>query len=114
VLERLAELVDGSPDRPMPGLRAHRALVEALRTSERGDPDDEVGPHFEAAIADYDAWGSPVYAARAHAAYATWLLRRGRSEQAEPHLALARERYVALGATAWLDDLERARSRVVG
>jgi class 3 adenylate cyclase len=114
VLARLAELVDGSSDRPMPGLRAHRALVEALRASERGDPDDDVASHFEAAVAGYDAWGSPVYAARARAAYATWLLRRGRPEQAEPHLALAREQYVALGANAWLDDLERVRSRVVG
>jgi hypothetical protein len=94
----------------MAGLRAHRDLVEALRTSARAG--DEAERHFQAAIAGYDSWGSPVYAARAHAAYGVWLEGRGRPDEAGSHLTSAREQYGALGAVAWLEELERARERV--
>jgi class 3 adenylate cyclase/predicted ATPase len=110
LLDHLAQIVDGAAERPMPGLRAHRDLVEALRTSPR--PGDDAERHFRAAIAGYDSWGSPVYAARAHAAYGVWLEGRARLDEAESHLTRAREQYGLLGAVAWLEELQRARERV--
>jgi class 3 adenylate cyclase/tetratricopeptide (TPR) repeat protein len=112
VLGHLAETVDGATDRPMLGLRAHRDLVEALRRSRTAAPDEEVDGRFRAALAGYETWGSPVYLARGRAAYGAWLAGRGRTDEAEPLLAQARERYVALGATAWLEELERRRAEV--
>jgi len=110
VLDHLAEVVDGSREHPMRGLRAHRDLVESLRASRRDEMDEEVARHFEAAIAGYDAWGSPVYLARARAAYGLWLNGRGRSEEAEPLLNEARTAYSSFGATAWLAELDAALS----
>jgi hypothetical protein len=70
--------------------------------------DAEVEEQYTTALREYDAWGSPVYVARAQAAYGTWLSRQGRIEEAEPLLGAARETYDALGAVAWLAELEGA------
>jgi hypothetical protein len=110
VLDHLAEVLDGSGERPMAGAQAHRDLVEALRGARHGAPDEEVARHHESAIAGYDAWGSPVFAARARAAYGAWLSRHGRPDEAEPLLSAARTTYASLGATAWLSDLDVALS----
>jgi hypothetical protein len=110
VLDHLAEVLDGSGERPMAGAQAHRDLVEALRGARRGSPDDEVARHHESAIAGYDAWGSPVFAARARAAYGVWLSRHGRVDEAEALLSAARTTYASLGATAWLSELDVALS----
>jgi class 3 adenylate cyclase len=112
VLDHLAEVVDSSRDRPLPALVAHRDLVEALRQSRQDGVEPEAERRFRAALAGYEAWGSPVYLARGRAAYGAWLAGRGRTDEAEPLLAQARERYVALGATAWLEELERRRAEV--
>jgi len=106
VLDHLAEVLDGSGERPMAGAQAHRDLVEALRGARRKSPEEEIARHHESAIAGYDAWGSPVFAARARAAYGTWLSRHGRPDEAEPLLSAARTTYASLGATAWLSDLD--------
>ena len=114
VLDQLAEVVDSSGERLMRGLRAHRDLVEALRLSCRDashEADEEVARHYEAAVAGYDEWGSPVYAARATAAYAAWLRGRGRDEEAAPLVEAARSSYTALGAVSWLAELEDALTR---
>jgi len=47
-----------------------------------------------------------VFAARARAAYGTWLTRNGRIGEAEPLVAEARATYASLGAVAWLAELE--------
>lgn len=108
VLDHLAEVLDGSGERTMAGTQAHRDLVEALRGAGRGTPDEEVARHHESAIAGYDAWGSPVFEARARAAYGTWLSKHGRPDEAEPLLSAARATYAELGAVAWLAELEQA------
>jgi len=108
VLDRLAEVVDGSGEPLVRGLRAHRELVEALRLVPHDGAADVVQQHFESAVAGYDAWGSPVYAARARAAYAVWLTRRGRVADAEPLVQQARSSYASLGALAWLAELDQA------
>lgn len=108
VLDFLAQVVDGSGERLMRGLAAHRDFVEALRAAERDSGQDQVGRHFESALSGYRDWGSPVYAARASAAYAVWLRADGRGEEAAPHLAAARSAYTELGAAGWLADLDAA------
>jgi hypothetical protein len=110
VLDHLAEVLDGSGERPMAGAQAHRDLVEALRGARRGSPDGEVARHYQSAIDGYDAWGSPVFAARARASYGAWLGRHGRPDEADPLLAAARTTYASLGATAWLSELDAALS----
>jgi hypothetical protein len=114
VLDHLAHVVDSASDGPPLGLRAHRELVQALRDSRRGAAEEEVDRRFRAAVAGYESWGSPVYAARARAAHGAWLVGRGRREEAAPLLAQARDGYVAVGATAWLADLERRHEQVPG
>jgi hypothetical protein len=110
LFDHLRRIVDDDGSTPPAGLAGHRALVRALAPVD-GD-DAEAG--FRAALAHYEAWGSRVHRARAQAAYGTWLMRNGRITEAEPLVAEARTTYASLGAVAWLDDLERVRSRVVG
>jgi class 3 adenylate cyclase/tetratricopeptide (TPR) repeat protein len=107
LFERLRRIVDDDGSTPPAGLAGHRALLSALDSDRVGDDDDMAEHAFIDARRHYEAWGSPVHVARAQAAYGLWLQRRGRLADAEPLLALARERYVALGATAWLEELER-------
>jgi hypothetical protein len=105
--DRLRRIVDDDGSTPPAGLAGHRALLSALDVERIGD---EAGAEeaFVEALRHYEAWGSPVHLARAQAAYGVWLQRR-RVADGEPLLALARERYIALGATAWHEELERQR-----
>lgn len=109
LLDRLRAVVDDdrSPSAPQ-GLMGHRALLGALDGSRVGDSDDDVEGLFVQATQRYQAWGSPVYAARARAAYGVWLEQHGRAAEAEPLLAQARAAYTELGAAGWTEQLERA------
>jgi hypothetical protein len=109
LLLRLAQVVDDAGALPQTGLRGHRALLGARMASPE-DASERVEGLFTTALQEYDAWGSPVYLARARAAYGAWLSRRGRLAEAEPLLSDARTTYAALGATAWLAELEEALS----
>jgi hypothetical protein len=51
-------------------------------------------------------WGSAVEAAHASADLGTWLVSRGRAEEAATHLAAARATYESLGAVQWLRALD--------
>jgi tetratricopeptide (TPR) repeat protein len=104
LVERLEQVVDGA-NAPVTGLQGHRALLEAVDSARHG-PDGETEEFFRQAIGCYDAWGSPVYAARGRAAYGAWLHKQGREEEAEPLLAAARATYAELGAVAWLAELD--------
>jgi class 3 adenylate cyclase len=46
--------------------------------------------------------------ARAQAMLGTWLLQRGRNDEATPLLEAARDTYVSLGSQGWLDELSEA------
>jgi hypothetical protein len=107
VPERLKQILDQDMTAPPTGARGHLALAEAL-TAGDSTADEEVEAFFQAAAHEYDAWGSPVFASRARAAYGVWLSRRGRIDEAEPLLAAARATYEGLGAVAWLAELEGA------
>ena len=112
LLDHLAQVLDGSGERLLLGLRAHRDLIEALRLAKRGDADDEIARRYESAISSYEAWGSPVYVARGRASYAAWLSRQGRAAEAEPLVAQARATYAELGAVTWLAELDDALAGV--
>jgi hypothetical protein len=109
LIDRLKEILDESTTPPREGLRGHRALLGALDAARRGtvdEPADEPDELFRTAIASYDAWGSPVYAARARAAYGGWLAERGRADEAQDLLDTARATFAELGATTWLAALD--------
>jgi tetratricopeptide (TPR) repeat protein len=111
LLTRTTQIVEAAGTRPPAGLRGHLALWAALAAPPDVTEDDvevEVEKQYTTALREYDHWGSPVYLARARAAYGAWLSRQGRIEEAEPLLAAARATYDALGAVAWLAELEGA------
>jgi hypothetical protein len=109
LLTRTTQIVEAAGTRPPAGLRGHLALWAALAAPPDVTEDEvevEVEKQYTTALREYDDWGSPVYLARARAAYGAWLSRQGRIEEAEPLLAAARATYDALGAVAWLAELE--------
>jgi len=112
LLHRLVRVVDDAGALAPAGLRGHRALLGAWMAM-ADDADEGVESLCTAAIREYDAWGSPVYVARARAAYGVWLSRCGRTDDAEPVLAAARAQYGVLGASAWQAELDGALSGVV-
>jgi hypothetical protein len=106
LMDRLQRIVDEDGS-PLPtGLAGHRALLTALDAGRAGVPDDVAEQSFLQALGLYESWGSVVDLARGRAAYGAWLARRGRTEEADAVLRQARETYVALGAVAWLEQLE--------
>ena len=111
LLDHLRRVVDDDGSSLPTGLQGHRALLGALDAERVGDDHEAAEASFLEAQHRYAAWGSPVHLARARAAYGVWLDQRGRLGEAEPLLKEARESYAALGATAWLEELERHRVR---
>ncbi len=106
LLDRLRSIIDDDGSTPPTGLAGHRALLTALDAERVGDPDGVAETAFADAQRLYGAWGSPVFEARARAAYGVWLARRGRAPEAEPLLHEARTTYASLGAVGWLAELE--------
>jgi hypothetical protein len=90
--------------RPL-GFRAHlhrfRAFVDALA----GDDEAAVEEDLRRAVAEFEEWGSPVYAARARADLARCLAAQGRADEAAAERLAAADAYEALGADAWLAEL---------
>jgi hypothetical protein len=103
----MARVVDDAGAQAPTGLRGHRALLGALSAGPE-EREEETEARFTAAIHEYEALHSPVYLARARAAYGAWLTRQGRVAEAEPLLEEARATYETLGATRWLAELEGA------
>lgn len=86
-------------------VRAHHRRFLALLARET-DPDSVEGM-LRQAIAELDEWGSRHYTARAEADLGQWLHQLGRGDEAEPLLSHARSVLTDLGATAWLEQLDR-------
>jgi hypothetical protein len=87
------------------GLRGHDVCLRAIDANPATLP-DEVERLFTTAVQEYEVWGSPVYVARARAAYGVWLSRQGRVEDAIAQLTAARHIYEELGAVGWLRELD--------
>ncbi|HEX3930718.1 MAG TPA: adenylate/guanylate cyclase domain-containing protein [Nocardioides sp.] len=105
LIGRLEQIVDQASTVPQEGLRGHRALLGAVTASRLGS-DERAEGLFVEAVRCYDAWGSPVHAARGRAAYGAWLAGNGRTDEAAPMLDAARATYASLGAGAWLAELD--------
>jgi len=101
LFDLLRRLVDDDGSTPPAGLAGHRALLSAL------DGDSGVEAAFAASLDHYATWGSRVHTARAQAEYGVWLVRHGRAAEAEALVAEARATYAALGAVAWVEELDR-------
>jgi hypothetical protein len=82
-------------------LVAHRRWAVGAHAAHLGRlPEAEVA--LRDAVTRYDAWGSPVYAARARAALAGALAGQGRDQEAAALAQQSRELLARIGATAWL------------
>jgi class 3 adenylate cyclase/predicted ATPase len=91
-----------------PTLRAHAIRFRALLGE---DPDQR----FRAAAAMFREYGGVLPAAKVQTEHAEWLLREGRTEEAEAFLAEARDVFDRLRARPWLDRVDatlRALARV--
>jgi hypothetical protein len=112
LFERLRRIVDDDGSTPPAGLSGHRALLDALDEGRAAADPKAVEASFVEALRHYQTWGSNVHTARAQAAYGAWLTRQGRLAEAEPLLNEARATYDALGAVAWIAELDRELSGV--
>ena len=99
---RIVEAVD-SVNAALPlGLRAHRARVAARMADRDGTAPAEVERLLHEARDLYDEWGALAYRARTDGELGEWLLRQGRTDEAEPLLAASRTTLQGLGARTWL------------
>jgi hypothetical protein len=99
-IERLLQLADQTGQRVPSALAAHARWVQGERAARAGSSEAE--ELIREAIAQYETWGSPVYAARARVTLAGLLVRTGREREATDLAQRAREVFGGIGATAWL------------
>ena len=92
------------------GLRGHRRHVDGLLSDRDGDAEAARAAYSEA-IELFRRWGAVPAEARAHADLGVLLTRTGRPDEAEPHLARAREVFDRLVAAAWSAELDEALAR---
>jgi hypothetical protein len=111
-LDLLIRRVDDDPSGPPRGLRGHRARYGALRAELLGSDPADVEAGLRVAVAEYEAWRAPVFVALGRRDLGLHLHRRGRPEEAEVELDLARATFTQLGAAAWLRDLDSAEASV--
>jgi hypothetical protein len=101
----LVRHVDDAGDAVPLGLRAHRRHVAGLVADREGDGATAEAAYLEA-IELFRRWGAVPAEARAHADLGVLLTRSGRTDEAAPHLAQAREVFDRLGAAAWTAELD--------
>jgi tetratricopeptide (TPR) repeat protein len=102
-VEKLLSFVEGLP----PGLRPPFLAAHVQRFRARMS-DDETG--FKAAASAFREYDFPFWLAVARLEHTEWLARHGRSAEAEPLLAEAREIFDRLEATPWIERLEAVSS----
>jgi tetratricopeptide (TPR) repeat protein len=101
--EELIASVDGLPPGRYPQfLRAHVSRFRARLGSERVEDD------FKGAAGLFRELAVPFYLAVTELEHAEWLSPQGRTDEAEPLLAEAREIFERLGAKPWLERVETA------
>ncbi|MFN2562894.1 MAG: adenylate/guanylate cyclase domain-containing protein [Jatrophihabitans sp.] len=111
----LRPVTDVPPTRWSPLLTAQVLRLRGTLNSldpRPADPADiaDIETDLHTAISALDDVGAIPDRARTQAALGAWLTRRGRSADAAPHLATARDTFTDLRATAWLRDLDAALS----
>ena len=97
---------DMKPGVVTPFLRAladrSRARLAALE-----DHHETAEPNFKAAIGLFRETGIPYWRALSQVEYGEWLVAQGRREDAGPTLQEARDTLDRLGASTWLERLDR-------
>jgi tetratricopeptide (TPR) repeat protein len=102
------ELLDALEALPR-GLRPPLLEAVALRFRAQLEPGDPgADPLFIEAAMEFRALGLPFHLAVVELEHAEWLTRQGRAADAEPLFADARETFARLGATPWIDRVDRA------
>jgi hypothetical protein len=111
--ELLAIVEDAPPGQIEPLVAAQlprlRGTVEAEDPASTADP-SAVEADLRAGIDALDGFAAVPDRARAQAALGLWLLRRGRTAEAESLLQAARATFGELRAAAWLSELDAALS----
>ena len=103
LLTRVESLPRG---RLAPSLRAQAGRFRARLAAADGD-DGSAAAGYAAAESTFREFGMPFWLAITQAEHGEWLARTGRGDEAEPLLAEARETFERLGATPWLERVER-------
>jgi predicted ATPase len=105
--ERLVGIVESlKPGELTPFLRANGRRFRALLDIRRGTTKDVDG-HFRAAALEFRELGTQFWLAMTLLEHAEWLAREGRTDDAAPVLAEAREIFERLGARPWLERADR-------
>jgi hypothetical protein len=95
---------------------AHQLNLRGLVAAARGDDPSAVELDLRGAVAAFDVFGAPTWAAQAVEDLGQWLVSQGREEEAHAELAAALRRYEAVGAAgrasrlrAWMGESVAAR-----
>jgi class 3 adenylate cyclase/tetratricopeptide (TPR) repeat protein len=100
--QELIELIETQPRGAAPMyLRAQAARLRARLLAARGNA-DQVVPRLKSAAASFRELGLPFWTAVAEFELASWFAAHGRSSEAAPLLAGARETFHRLEAAPWL------------
>jgi hypothetical protein len=104
---RLVGIVESlRPGELTPFLRANGRRFRALLDIRQG-AGEGVDERFRAAAEDFRELGTPFWLAMTLLEHAEWLAREGRTDDASPVLAEAREIFERLGARPWLERADR-------
>ncbi len=105
VRRQLASAATGFSAPPPPLMQAH-ALRFGARLDAREGRDAEVVRASLAAIAMFDQRQMSFWLAVTRLELAEWMLQRGRRDEADALLAPARETFVELAATPWIERVD--------
>ena len=94
-----------------PFQRAQAARFGARLEIARGEADG-VERGFKSAVGLYREIGTPFWLAMTLLEHSEWLVDQGRAEDAKPLLNEARDIFVRLRATPWLERVEKTASAV--
>jgi hypothetical protein len=106
-LVQLLTLVEDDAGPYQVGLRAQRARVRAVVGQDGSLSAESVEAEFKEALDQVRAWRSALYEAHTSADYGTWLIAQGRHDEGAALIGAARDFYSRVGATRWLDALDR-------
>jgi len=108
--ERLLAVPESlAPGETTPMLEGQTWRLRARLEAARGD-DERVHQRFSAAASRFQEFGFVFYEAVTMLEHAEWLLKQGRTEEAEPLLHDARAIFDRLDAVPWLERLDAARA----
>jgi class 3 adenylate cyclase/tetratricopeptide (TPR) repeat protein len=112
--DEIVSLIEGlKPGQRPPFVDAQRARFEARLADARGESSEIVAPGFKTAVGMFRELSMPFWLAVTLLEYGEWLTAHGRSDNALPLIAEAREIFERLKAKPWLDRAEAVTAREV-